>query len=299
MRKVIDYLKMIKFSHTFFALPFSLIAFIQAWPKSKYYMSFERGEIGPSFFLLAKVILCMISARSAAMGFNRFVDRKYDKENPRTKNRELPQGILQEREVLIFVFLSSLLFIAVSISINIYTGLLSPLALFLVLGYSYTKRFTPFCHFILALAISLAPLATWIAILEKLSPIPFLWFGGLFFYISAFDIIYACQDVEFDKKAKLFSLPVKLGTSNSLILSRFNHFLSLIFFIAAGIFSKASIGYYFFVLLVAIMYVYLHIIVNLSTNANRIKSLPILFYQINTLTPVLLFIGVLLDVKIL
>ena len=202
-----NYLSLIKFIHTIFALPFAFIGF---------FLATKNNSIDWTTFLY--VVLCMIFARSAAMAFNRYIDRKIDKANQRTaKVREIPNGTISEKNAFIFVVLNCILFIGTTYLINSICFYLSPIALFVILGYSYTKRFTALCHLILGLGLSLAPLGSYLAVSGSFDIVPILFSVVVLFWVSGFDIIYSLQDEEFDKEQKLHSIPVLLGIEKSLI----------------------------------------------------------------------------------
>lgn len=220
-----NYLSLIKFSHTIFALPFALLGFFLGT------LQFQ-GTL--SLRLLVLVLLCMVFARSAAMAFNRYLDRDIDEQNPRTQNREIPAGIISPRAALIFVLINCALFIATTWFINPICFYLSPVALLVILGYSYTKRFTFLCHFILGLGLSLAPIGAYLAVVGQFDLIPILYAGAVLFWVSGFDIIYALQDEEFDKGLNLSSIPVALGKKNALQLSIFLHVICACFILSAS-----------------------------------------------------------------
>ena len=243
MFKVKSYLSLIKFSHTIFAMPFAMIGFFLGllkfdfdrlagqwnlnksigWRSDNSYLFSTSGDsllhkiysgtnpyyLYIEYFLL--VVLCMIFARSAAMSFNRYLDRSFDAKNPRTAIREIPTGILNANGVLLFTIVNCLLFIACTFFINQICFYLSPVALLVVLGYSYTKRFTPLCHLILGLGLSLAPIGAYLAVTGRFALLPILFSLAVIFWVSGFDIIYALQDEEFDKSQKLYSMPAWLG----------------------------------------------------------------------------------------
>ena len=196
-----NYFSLIKFSHTIFALPFALLGFFLA------YLRF--GSVFDAK-LLGLVLLCMIFARSAAMGFNRYLDREIDKDNPRTIGREIPAGIISAKAALGFVIIVSLLFILTTWFINPLVFALSPVALLITLGYSYTKRFTFLCHFVLGLGLALAPIGAYLAAGGGFDLVPVLYSFAVLFWVSGFDIIYALQDEDFDKAHGLNSIPVVL-----------------------------------------------------------------------------------------
>ena len=215
MRK---YLSLIKFSHTIFAMPFAFIGFFLASKQEEF-----------EWITLLYVVLCMIFARSAAMAFNRYIDRDIDKANKRTAQiREIPNGTITANNALFFVVVNSLLFIGITYLINPLCFTLSPVALLVILGYSYTKRFTALCHLILGLGLSLAPIGAYLAVSGVFDFIPILFSFVVLFWVSGFDIIYSLQDEEFDKEQKLHSVPVLLGKKNALILSKSLHFIAIL-----------------------------------------------------------------------
>jgi 4-hydroxybenzoate polyprenyltransferase len=209
-----NYLSLVKFSHTIFAMPFALIGF------------FIAVQLTPSNFewhLLVKVVLCMVFARNAAMAFNRYIDRRIDERNPRTAIREIPAGIIHANAALWFVILNSVAFVITTYFINPLCWALSPVALAVVLGYSITKRFTAFCHLILGLGLSLAPIGAYLAVVGRFDVLPLLFSFAVLFWVGGFDIIYALQDEEFDRENNLFSIPVWLGKTKALNLSNVLH----------------------------------------------------------------------------
>jgi 4-hydroxybenzoate polyprenyltransferase len=231
MKKLLNYSRLVKFEHTLFALPFALIGFALAVYQNPSMLSLK---------LLGLVLLCMVFARNAAMGFNRFLDREFDKLNPRTSVREIPAGILEPKSVLLFVVLNSLLFIGTTWFINSLCFFLSPVALFVILFYSYTKRFTALCHFVLSLGLAIAPVGAYLAVSGKFDWLPVLVGFIVFFWASGFDIIYALQDEEFDKDNKLKSVPSYFGKEKALIISRFIHSTAALFVIAVAIKTPAQ-----------------------------------------------------------
>lgn len=221
-----DYARLVKFEHTIFALPFALIGF---------FMAVEQFPHLLSIVLLLKVIACMVFARNAAMGFNRYLDRSFDAANPRTARREIPAGVVLPVKALIFVIVNSLLFIMMSWLINELCFYLSPVALLVILGYSYTKRITPLCHFVLSAGLALAPIGAYLAVAGQFAIAPLLFSMVVFFWASGFDIIYACQDVDFDRSYHLHSIPAMTGIKTALQLSVLVHIISAVFVISAGI----------------------------------------------------------------
>ncbi len=209
-----DYLSLIKFPHTVFALPFALLGYVLG-------LHYPGVEFDPVVLVL--ILLCMVFARSAAMAFNRFADREIDAVNARTSQREIPAGIITPRSALIFTLLSSALFIVCTYFINPLCFALSPVALAVVLGYSYTKRFTALSHFILGLGLSLAPIGAFIAVTEVFDLVPVLMAIVVLLWVGGFDIIYALQDEAFDTEHDLHSIPTSLGAKGALKLSSLIH----------------------------------------------------------------------------
>lgn len=231
MGRIKNYSRLVKFEHTLFALPFALMGF---------FFALENTDRSISLVLLLLVLLCMVFARNAAMGFNRYLDRNFDKLNPRTALREIPAGVLKPKSVLFFVLLNALLFIATTWFINPLCFYLSPVALFVILFYSYTKRFTALCHFVLSLGLAIAPVGAYLAVAGTFDWPPILLGMIVFFWVSGFDIIYALQDEEFDKEFNLKSIPSLIGIKRALLLARFVHFLAVIFVVAVAVISNAN-----------------------------------------------------------
>jgi 4-hydroxybenzoate polyprenyltransferase len=253
MPTVKNYLSLIKFSHTIFAMPFALIGFFLGarevifnrtlWdlntravrPLTQPAPDFVYFSLpGQLAWKLLLVVLCMIFARSAAMAFNRYLDRRWDALNPRTAIREIPKGIITPKNALFFIVANCLLFILATFFINRICFYLSPVALAVVLGYSYTKRFTPLCHLVLGLGLSLAPIGAYLAVTGFFYWLPIFFSIAVICWVSGFDIIYALQDVDFDQSQQLYSIPAWLGKAKALRVSEFLHILSAVAVIAAG-----------------------------------------------------------------
>lgn len=210
------YLSLVKFAHTIFAMPFALTGLFMGYSVTQ---SFD-------WLLLVLVVGCMVFARNAAMGFNRFIDRDIDAENARTQVREIPAGAIKARNALIFVVINCILFIATTWFINRLCFYLSPVALLVILGYSLTKRFTALCHLVLGLGLSLAPVGAYLAVTGAFALEPVLLGCAVLTWVAGFDIIYALQDEEFDKEHQLNSIPSFLGKTNALWVSRLLHLAS-------------------------------------------------------------------------
>ncbi len=214
MKTLKNFASLVKISHTVFALPFAVIGFA---------MGVESFPDGFSWWLLLKVLACMFLARTVAMAFNRYIDRDIDALNQRTASREIPAGVVSPRSALILTVVCALLFIAVAASINTLTLALSPVALLLVIGYSYTKRFTALCHLILGLSLGVAPTAAYISVTGRFAAEPLLLSLLVLMWCGGFDIIYALQDEKFDRDHGLHSIPAAMGAKNALRLSSLMH----------------------------------------------------------------------------
>lgn len=220
-----NYLSLVKFSHTIFAMPFALTAF---------FIALSQQREGMDWLKLALVILCMVFARSAAMAFNRYLDRDIDAVNPRTRVREIPSGVITPRAALVFVVANCALFFATTWFINTLCFALSPVALAVVLGYSYTKRFTWLCHLVLGLGLSLAPVGAYLAVAGHFDWIPVLYGLAVLLWVAGFDVIYALQDEAFDKSQDLYSIPSFFGKKRALRLSEWMHLGSAALMVYAG-----------------------------------------------------------------
>jgi 4-hydroxybenzoate polyprenyltransferase len=252
IRKVKTYLSLVKFSHTVFAMPFALIGFSLA-------VSGDNHQFSIKLFLL--IILCMIFARNAAMGFNRLADKKFDALNPRTALREIPSGIVDSRSAGVFVIINVALFVVTTYFINPLTLILSPVALIIVLGYSLTKRITVLCHFILGLGLSLAPIGAYISVTGEFNLLPIIYSFIVLTWVSGFDIIYALQDDEFDRTNSLYSIPSKTGRRKALSISVLVHSVTFFMVIAAGCLGPAGYLYWVGAAFFSILLVYQHLVV--------------------------------------
>ncbi|HEX6430005.1 MAG TPA: UbiA-like polyprenyltransferase [Niastella sp.] len=310
MSAVKKYLSLIKFSHTIFAMPFALIGFFLAlgrhqfvsqwnlnkaigWSEVSWWESDSRNFILAIKFTL--VILCMIFARSAAMAFNRYLDRHFDAQNPRTAIREIPAGILKANNVLWFTIICSVLFVVCTWFINRLCFFLSPVALFVVLFYSYTKRFTPLCHLVLGLGLSLAPIGAYLAVTGEFALLPILFSFTVIFWVSGFDIIYALQDEEFDKSKQLYSIPAWLGKTKGLRVSELLHVLSAACVITAGVLGHFHWLYWVGVAIFVSMLVYQHSIVK-PTDLRRVN---LAFMTANGIASVVFAVFVITDLLLL
>lgn len=250
MKKIGHYLSLVKFSHTIFALPFALVGFFMGvFELEKNQISLNGIEkifnyFSSNEFVFLFILLCMVTARSAAMAFNRYLDRSFDAKNPRTAIREIPRGIISPANALRFTIINSILFMGSAWMINKICFLLSPIALLVILGYSYTKRFTPLCHLILGLGLSLAPVGAYIAVTQQVSSSIICLSAAVIGWVSGFDIIYALQDDDFDIQQGLYSIPGFFGRKNALLISRSLHLITGIFLIAVGVLNQMHWMYY-------------------------------------------------------
>ena len=306
MSSLKKYLSLVKFSHTIFAMPFAIIGFFLALFKVG--IQNQQNNLNQAIgwgwnithfvawqMVLIKfvlVILCMVFARSAAMAFNRYLDRNFDAKNPRTAIREIPAGIISKENALRFVIINCLLFIVTTFFINSICFYLSPVALLVVLFYSYTKRFTALCHLVLGIGLSLAPIGAYLAVTGQFDVLPVLFSFTVLFWVSGFDIIYALQDEGFDKSQNLHSIPAALGTSKALKVSEGLHLLSAACVIIAGIYGNFGWFYRIGIAIFIGMLIYQHSIVK-PTNLTKVN---IAFMTANGIASVVFAIFVLLDI---
>lgn len=280
-----NYFSLVKFSHTVFAMPFALIGFS---------LAVSRDEFDLSIRLLLMIILCMIFARNAAMGFNRLVDRRFDALNPRTKNREIPSGIIGGRAAAAFIIINVILFILTTSFINRLTLFLSPVALLVVLGYSLTKRITSLCHFILGLGLSLAPIGAYISVTGIFSILPLIYSLIVLTWVSGFDIIYALQDDEFDKSNQLHSLPSAAGRKKALTISILVHFTTFILVFLAGVIGNGGFFFWSGASVFTALLIYQHLIVK----HDDLSKVTLAFGTTNGIASILFAIFVIIDLLI-
>lgn len=250
MRK---YVSLVLFAHTVFALPFACIGFFLALNTTAYTFNW------PQFALM---LGCMVFARNSAMAFNRYLDRDIDAKNPRTSNRDIPAGKVAPKEALLFTLLNAALFVACTYFINSLCFFLSPVALAVVLGYSFTKRFTPLCHLILGLGLALAPIGAYLVVTGAFAWTPIFFSLAVLFWVSGFDIIYALQDEAFDKQQNLFSIPSYLGAKKALKVSKALHLLAMFALILPLFFTTLSWFYLAGLVFFATLLVYQHRLVS-------------------------------------
>lgn len=250
------YLSMVKFSHTIFAMPFALVGFFLAISQEAYAFSWET---------LALVLACMVFARNAAMGFNRYIDRDIDAANPRTAEvREIPNGSIRPQSALVFVIINSIAFLTCTWFINPLCFYIAPFALLVVLGYSYTKRFTALCHLVLGLGLAIAPFGAYLAVTGVFDWLPIGFSALVLFWVAGFDIIYALQDEGFDKTQNLHSIPVLLGRKGALRLSQSFHILCIGLLVALAIYGPFGTWFYVGAAAFSALLIYQHQLVSVD-----------------------------------
>jgi 4-hydroxybenzoate polyprenyltransferase len=272
LQTIRHFLELIRFSHTVFALPFALLSAVLAW-----------SQPGSQFRLrdLLGILVCMVAARSAAMAFNRLVDRRIDADNPRTARRHLPAGLLSVRSVVIFTVLMSLLFVAsttIFLPRRLPLLLAIPVLLFL-LGYSLSKRFTRFCHYWLSAALMLSPIAAWIAVRDEFAVVPAMLGAVIFFWVGGFDILYACQDADSDRQARLNSIPAAVGIPAALRVAFISHLLTLVMLFL--LWKTAALGPLFLcgIVLIGLLLLYQHWLVR----PDDLTRVNIAFFNVNAI----------------
>ena len=275
-------LEMIKFEHTIFALPFAIMS------------AFLASEGLPSRSDLFWIVLAMVGARSCAMAFNRLADAEIDNRNPRTQTRAIPSGLLKKDDVLIFIVLSACLLVVSAHQLNPLAFKLSPIALIIIMLYSYTKRFTSLAHLWLGLSLSIAPIGAWIAIQGRFNLLPILLGISVMLWTAGFDIIYACQDFDFDKSFGLHSIPVKFGVRTALWISNLLHVVTVCLLIIIAEISQLGWIYMVGVGAVAVILIYEHLIVK----PNDLSRVNLAFFTLNGAVSLILMALAIADVML-
>ena len=276
------YFSLVLFAHTVFAMPFAIIGFFLAVTTTTHEFNWLK------LFLM---LLCMVFARNAAMAFNRYLDRDIDAQNPRTAVRDIPSGRISSNEALLFTIVNSLLFIVTTLLINKLCFYLSPVALAVVLGYSYTKRFTPLCHLILGLGLALAPIGAYLVVTGEFAMLPIYFSLAVLCWVSGFDIIYALQDEEFDRQNNLNSIPALLGKKKALTVSSFLHLLAVVFVTLPYLFTDLSWFYLAGVLFFILLLIYQHQLVK----PDDLSKVDRAFFTTNGIASVVFAVFFLLD----
>ncbi|MEW9122938.1 MAG: UbiA-like polyprenyltransferase [Thermotaleaceae bacterium] len=275
VRKVNDYGRLVMFSHTIFSLSFALISMILA----------SRGL--PAFSTIFWILLAFLGGRTGANAINRVIDAEIDSKNPRTATRHLPQGLLKTKEVIFFSFLCFSIMIVSAAMLNPLCLILSPIALFLMIIYSYTKRFTWTCHLVLGLTCSCAPIGAWIAVQGNITWIPIFIGSANNFWVAGFDIIYGSQDYDFDLAHGVQSIPARFGIKKGLYMAALFHCITIFFLFLIGIFSnQLGIIYYIGLILISILFIIEHRLVS----PDNLSNVKIASYSINQLVSLVLLI---------
>ena len=282
LQKLYTILRLIKFSHTIFSLPFAVMS------------AFIAANGPPSLSQILLIIGALIVARSCAMSFNRLVDAKYDILNPRTDYRISLQNLIGRTNLWIFTVFCAILFIVFAAGLNLLSLLLSPVALLIIFGYSYTKRFSNLSHFALGLALAFSPIGAWIGVKGEIALAPVILALAVLLWTAGFDVIYSCQDLQHDIKAGLYSIPKKMGLKNSLRLSSILHFLMVIILILFMYFTNLGIIYFGGVCFVCVMLFYEHSLIK----PHDLSKVNMAFFTVNGLISILLMIVTLVDVFI-
>lgn len=280
------YFSLVKFSHTVFAMPFALAG---------YFIGATEPGYGFSLRTFLLVLACMVFARSAAMAFNRWADVRFDSLNPRTAVREIPSGKITPRQAMVFVVASSLLFIAATALLNRLTLILSPVALAVILGYSYTKRFTPLCHLVLGLGLSLAPIGAYIAVTGHFAILPVIYSFIVLTWVSGFDIIYSLQDDQFDRETGLYSIPAVMSRGKALAVSGALHFVTVVLVIMAGAVAGSGFIFWAGAAIFVAMLIYQHLIVK----PDDLSRVDLAFGTTNGIAGVIFGLAVVLDLLLL
>ncbi len=279
------YFSLVKIHHTLFSLPFAMIGL---------FLAFKETQSLVSIRSLLLVILCVLFARNTAMAFNRYADIEIDRKNPRTSGRELPRNIISKKAALAFIIINALLFMGSAYLLNILCFFLSPIALLVVMGYSFTKRFTALSHVFLGLGLALAPIGAYIAVTAHFAILPLLFSFSVIFWVAGFDIIYAMQDLAFDQSQKLKSLPVFLGKKNALLLSIIFHVISVGFLITAGLVGPFGKVYWAGMAVYTALIIYQHILVK----PNDLSKVNLAFFTLNGIASVIYACFVIADLYI-
>jgi 4-hydroxybenzoate polyprenyltransferase len=286
LKKFKIFLEMIKFEHTLFALPFAYMGAILG--------SMVINGALPSWPQIGWVTLAMVGARSAAMGLNRVIDKVIDAKNPRTAGRAIPVGLLSSKEVLLFIVVSLVVLFIATAQLNTLCMELLPIAVFFLVFYSYTKRFTWACHLILGLTIALAPLGGWVAATGKIDGVALVFYFTVAFWTAGFDIIYACQDIEFDRKEGLYSIPSRFGIPKALFLAKLFHVFTAIGFMSLYFLTELSWVYFVGIILAYLILIYEHRLVT----PKDLSKLNTAFFTMNGVLSVLVFTTTWIDLAV-
>ncbi|MDY5050892.1 MAG: UbiA-like polyprenyltransferase [Candidatus Mucispirillum faecigallinarum] len=271
---------MIKLEHSLFALPFAFVGMFLA----------ANGM--PSWNVILWVVVAMVGARSAAMGLNRYADAEIDARNPRTASREIPAGNISKKSTIFYIILSLAVYFLAALMLNRLTAILSPIPILIFILYAYAKRFTNFCHIILGIALGLAPVCAWIAVTGTINLPPFILGGAIILWVAGFDILYAIQDIEYDRKEGLHSIPAVFGVSGSLIIARLLHFAAFFLFILLMAFTNLGYIYLAGVLISGALMAYEHSLVS----KDDLSKLNMAFFNMNAYISITIMIFSIIDI---
>ncbi|WP_159882998.1 UbiA-like polyprenyltransferase [Paenibacillus puerhi] len=285
-RKTKIFLEMIKVEHTLFALPFAFMGALLG--------SVVTYQQLPSWAQIGWILLAMVGARSAAMGINRVADKVFDAKNPRTAMRAIPAGLISSKEAIIFIIISFILLFVAAANLNPLCIKLLPIAVFFLVFYSYTKRFTWACHIFLGVAIALAPLGGWVAVTGEITWTAIVFYIGIVFWLAGFDVIYACQDTEFDRKEGLHSIPVRFGIPKALRLARLFHVITAAGLLSLYFLTELTWIYLLGVLLSFALLFYEHFIVK-PHDLSRVNTA---FFTMNSMLSIAMFVFTLIDLVV-
>ena len=280
MKRFFTFLKMIKLEHSLFALPFAFVGMFLA----------ANGM--PSWNVILWVVVAMVGARSAAMGLNRYADAEIDARNPRTASREIPAGNISKKSTIFYIILSLAVYFLAAVMLNRLTAILSPIPILIFILYAYAKRFTNFCHIILGIALGLAPVCAWIAVTGTVNLPPFILGGAIILWVAGFDILYAIQDIEYDRKEGLHSIPAVFGVSGSLIIARLLHFAAFFLFILLMAFTNLGYIYLAGVLISGALMAYEHSLVS----KDDLSKLNMAFFNMNAYISITIMIFSIIDI---
>jgi 4-hydroxybenzoate polyprenyltransferase len=286
------YLSLVKFSHTIFALPFALVGFAL-----NFHLESIPADINSRWIIikLLLVLACMVTARNAAMGFNRYLDSHIDAANPRTAIREIPSGVISKERALVFILLNIGLFITATWFINKLCFLLSPVALLVILGYSYTKRFTYLCHLVLGIGLGLAPIGAYLTVSGTFHILPILLGITVALWVSGFDIIYALQDEEFDRSHQLHSIPARFGKRDALFISKMLHYAAIFLLI----YINYSGGFHFLFVIGSLIFILLLRYQQTLVKPDDLSKVNMAFFTTNGIASVLFAVFALSDIFLL
>ena len=282
MKSFFTFLKMIKLEHSLFALPFAFVGMFLA----------ANGL--PSWNVILWVVVAMVGARSAAMGLNRYADAEIDARNPRTASREIPAGNISKTATIFYIILSLAVYFLAAVMLNRLTAILSPIPILIFILYAYAKRFTNFCHIILGIALGLAPVCAWIAVTGTVNLPPFILGGAIILWVAGFDILYAIQDIEYDRKEGLHSIPAVFGVSGSLIIARLLHFAAFFLFILLMAFTNLGYIYLAGVLISGALMAYEHSLVS----KDDLSKLNMAFFNMNAYISITIMVFSIIDILV-